>query len=379
MLRDLTEEYLRASAPLKWAVDEPGVIEAWVAEMDFALPGPVIEAVQAYAARGVYGYPTPASMTGIVEALAGFAERSWGHRIDRQRVVLTGDVMEGIRLTLSHLAEPGPVIVPTPVYPPFLLTVRELERDLLEVPIDPDAARAGLDLAGIAKAIAAGGRTLLLCHPHNPVGRAWDRVELTALRDVVEPHGVRVISDEIHAPLVHPGVEFVPYAAVATADAPVTTLVSATKAFSMPGLRCAQLISHRAADHLTIAGLHPALNHGMTSVGQWASAAAYRHGDDWLALVREQIAANHALFRALVAERLPSVRIRAAEATYLAWLDVRALGVADPVGRALHTGRVRIDGQDYGAGSTGHVRVNLATSTERVREIVDRLARAWSA
>jgi cysteine-S-conjugate beta-lyase len=380
-MRDLTDEQLRASGLLKWAVDGPGVIPAWVAEMDMPVPDVVRDAVLAHAAQGIFGYADPRGRHEVIDALAGFARERWGMQVDPHRVLLTGDVMEGMRLTLHHLTDGGPVIVPTPVYPPFLVTVRDLGRQAVEVPVDPDADRAELDVAGIERAARDGARTLLLCHPHNPVGRCWTRTELEAVRDAVEPHGVHVVSDEIHAPLTLPGVAFTPYAAVASPDAPVTTLVSATKAFTMPGLRCAQVVSQRLEDHRRLTHLHPVLNHGMTTLGQIATATAYRAGGPWLDEVRTRVAGNHVLFRELMAQDLPAVRIRAAEATYLAWLDVRALSCPDPVGGALRAG-VRIDGQDYGAGGAGHVRVNLGTSPERVREIVRRLsapAAGWAA
>ncbi len=373
MLRDLSDEQLRAAGTLKWAVDGPDILPCWVAEMDMAVPDAVREAVLAYAAQGVFGYPDPRGRHRVVEALVGFAAERWGTRVDPHRVLVTGDVMEGMRLTLQHLTDGGPVIVPTPVYPPFLVTVRDLGRAAVEVPIDPDADTAELDIAGIERAARGGARTLLLCHPHNPVGRCWTRSELESVREAVEPHGVHVVSDEIHAPLTLPGVEFTPYAAVASPGAPVTTLVSATKAFSMPGLRCAQVISHRAEDHQRLAHLHPVLNHGMTTLGQIAAETAYREGGAWLDAVRERIAGNHELFRSLMSQTLPAVRVRPAEATYLAWLDVRALELPDPVAAALRAG-VRLDGQDYGAGGLGHVRVNLGTTPQRVHEIVRRLS-----
>lgn len=377
MLRDLSEEELRAAGPLKWSVDGPGTLPAWVAEMDFAVPAVVQEAISSYAGRGVFGYPDARGRDEVARALAAFARERWDGRVDPDRVLLTGDVMEGMRLALQHLSPHGPVLVPTPVYPPFLVTVLDLGREVVEVPIDPDAAHAELDLAAIARALdhTPEARTLLLCHPHNPVGRCWTPEELAGLRDIVEPLGVHVISDEIHAPLVLPGTDFVPYAAMAGPDAAVTTLFSATKAFNMPGLRCAQVISHRADHHAALARLHPVLNHGTTTLGQRAGVAAYREGGPWLEEVRGRIAANHRQFRTAMAQALPAVGIREAEATYLAWLDVRALGLADPVGGALRAG-VRIDGQDYGAGGAGHVRVNLATSPERVTQIVQRLSAA---
>lgn len=389
-LRDLSDEHLRAAGALKWALDGPDVIPAWIAEMDFALADPIQWAVSDYASRGVFGYADPHGSIAVPEALAGFAQRQWGHTIDPARTLLTGDVMEAMALTLTWVAPAGPVIIPTPVYPPFSVLTTSLNREIRAVPLVRDrvpaagtgseeAPRLTLDLQGIEDQARAGARTLLLCQPHNPVGRCFTRAELGALRDVVEPLGVHVVSDEIHAPLTLPGVEFVPYANVASPEAAVTTVMSATKAFSMPGLRCAQLISHRSADHDILAALHPVLNHSMTTLGQHASVAAYTEGDGWLEDVRSRIAANHDQFRGAMAEATPQVTIERPEATYLSWLDVSGVRHVDPVAAALAHG-VRVDSQGlgYGPGSTDRIRVNLATSPQRVAMIAARLGKAWA-
>ncbi len=390
-LQDLSDQSLRSAGSLKWALDGPEVIPAWIAEMDFALADPVQQAVSDYAARGVFGYADPYGAIAVPAALAGFAQRQWGHTIDPHRTLVVGDVMETMALTLRWVAPSGPVIIPSPVYPPFFVLARSLDRKIRAVPLIRESAKAThhgtspadlrltFDLQGIKHEARAGARTLLLCQPHNPVGRCYTRAELVALRDVVEPLGVHVVSDEIHAPLTLPGVEFVPYAAVASPDAPVTTLMSATKAFSMPGLRCAQLISHRASDHETLNALHPVLNHSMTTLGQHTTVAAYTNGDAWLEDVRVRIAANHEQFRLSMSELAPQVRIERPEATYLSWLDVSDVSGADPVTAALQHG-VRVDsqGSGYGSGSADRIRVNLATSPDRVAEIVQRLGAAWA-
>ncbi len=388
LVREPSDDELRAAGVLKWSIDAPGVIPAWIAEMDFALAEPIQRAVTDYAAKGVFGYADPHGPTLVGEALAGFALWRWGHEIDPDRILLVGDVMDGLTLTLTHVAPPGPVIIPTPVYPPFFVVTESVGREVRPVPLIRSSADAltnsalppfTLDLDAIESQARGGAKTLLLCHPHNPVGRCYSRAELAALSEVVERHHVHVISDEIHAPLTLPGVDFVPYASVAWPGAAVTTLISATKAFSMPGLRCAQLISHRASDHEALAALHPVLNHSMSTIGQQATVAAYTAGEPWLDEVRQRFADNHRHFREAMASALPDVGVEVAEATYLAWLDVGSLGVTDPVGAALaHGVRVDSQGEGYGPGSRGRIRINLATSPQRVEHIVDRLCAAWS-
>ncbi|MGB3762438.1 MAG: aminotransferase class I/II-fold pyridoxal phosphate-dependent enzyme [Ornithinimicrobium sp.] len=390
LLHHPSDDELRGAGALKWSIDPPGVIPAWVAEMDLGLAEPIHRAVRDYADRGIFGYADPKGRALVGEALSGFALRRWGHHIDPDRVLLVGDVMDGLTLTLQHVAPAAPVIIPTPVYPPFFVVTQALGLEIRAVPLirscesrpDGGAARAPLvlDLEAIEEEARRGARTLLLCQPHNPVGRSYSRPELLALRDIVERWGVHVISDEIHAPLTLPGVEFVPYASVASADAAVTTLISATKAFSMPGLRCAQLISHRARDHDTLTGLHPVLNHSMTTIGQQATVAAYTAGEAWLDEVCRTVAEAHERFRDALDQRLPKIDVEVAEATYLAWLNVRGLRVEDPVAAALtHGVRVDSQGEGYGPGSRDHIRVNLATSSPRLDRLVDRLCTAWDA
>ncbi|HKJ12475.1 MAG TPA: aminotransferase class I/II-fold pyridoxal phosphate-dependent enzyme [Ornithinimicrobium sp.] len=383
-LVDLDPATLHQAGPLKWAQEESWVIPAWVAEMDFAVAPPIQRAVERHVGLGVFGYPDPRDRHRVAQAFAAFAERQWSGAVDPGLVLLVGDVMEGLALTLRHAMRPGPLLVPTPVYAPFHVLAESCGRAVVPVPLvrrgaaDDWPGRLTLDIETIEAHAAAGASGLLLAQPHNPVGRCYTAPELTALSEVAQRYDLHVVSDEIHAGLTLPGHTHVPFASVAAPDAALTTLVSATKAFNMPGLRCAQLVSHRARDHALLASLHPVLNHSMTTLGQRATVAAYLHGDAWLDRVRSRIASNHGLFRAALAETVPQVRIERAEATYLAWLDVSELTVPDAAGSALAEG-VHLDGQGagYGPGGGGHVRVNLATAPGRVEEIAARLARAW--
>ncbi|CAN5427928.1 aminotransferase class I/II-fold pyridoxal phosphate-dependent enzyme [soil metagenome] len=379
LIRDLDDAVLREAGALKWAATTPGVIPAWVAEMDFALAEPVHAAVMAYASGGIFGYADPRGRDRVAAALAGFAQRQWGHAIDPGRVSLVGDVMDGLALTLRHLTPGGPVIIPTPVYPPFLILTRDLGREVRPVPLIRDGGgQLTFDVGALQEQAQAGARTILLCQPHNPVGRCYTAAELQQISELADDFGLHVISDEIHAPLTLPGTAFMPYAAVARAEAPVTTLISATKSFNIPGLRCAQLISHRSSDHDLIQALPPVLNHAMTTLGQAASIAAYTEGDAWLSAARERFADNHRAFAGRLAADVSPVHIEVPEATYLSWLDVRDLELPDPAALALAHG-VRVDDQQarYGPGGDGRIRVNLATSPERVQVIADRLIEAW--
>jgi cystathionine beta-lyase len=288
--------------------------------------------------------------------------------------------MAGVRVALEALCEPAPVVVPVPSYPPFLDVVPLTGRVLVPVACATDGSgRPALDLDAIGAALASGARTVLLSNPHNPLGRAFDRSELEGLRDLVLAHGARVISDEIHAPLVLDGATHLPYAAVEGTADHVTTVVAASKAWNLPGLKCAQLIAGNAPDLAALRGVVHVANHGVSPLGIVASVAAYTDGEPWLGAVLDYLAGQRERFGRLLAQRLPAVSWTPMEATYLAWVDARGTGLADPCGQALDVGRVRVQpGALFGDGYAGFARVNLATSIERLERIVDGLALAWT-
>lgn len=376
-LADLSDAQLRARRTVKWTVPDD-VLPVWVAETDFALAPEVAEGVARALRDESTGYAPADSATGLPEAVVAHAATAWAWDVSPARVVLTGDVMAGVLLILNTLCDNAPVVVPTPAYPPFLEVVPLSGRQRVDVPLDPASPTACLDLDRIDEALAAGARTVLLCQPHNPWGRVFSRAELEGLRDVVTRHGARVISDEIHAPLVLPGATHVPYLAVeGTADHGVAVL-SASKAWNVPGLKCAQVVTGSEVDADALRAVPLIANHGVSTLGIAANLAAWSAGGPWLLSLLERLDDNRALVRELVAEHLPRTRARSLEATYLAWLDTRAYGHDDPAAVALERGRVMVnEGTSFGAGGTGGVRLNIATSPQRLSEAVRRLAAAW--
>lgn len=377
MIRDLTDDEARRALVLKWGDTEPGVVPAWVAEMDYALAPPVATALTEAVAVGMTGYPAFEVGGELGEAYAGFADRQFGHRVDPAHVLPVVDVTAGVRLALDVLSDPGPMVMPLPGYAPQLAVAEVTGRERVDLVVHPDAERAELDPDRLDALFAEGARTLLLTQPHNPWGRVFTRAELEAVRDVVVRHGARVISDEIHAPLVLPGAEHVPYLSIEGTEDHTVAVVAASKAFNTPGLRCAQLVVPDPAARERLVGAPMVRNDSWSPLGVVAAVAAYSHGDEWLAALRERLADQRRLLGELLAEHLPLARMRPLEATYLAWLDLRAYGHADPAAVGLARGRVRVAaGHDYQPGLEGHVRLNIATSPERLTEIVRRLGAA---
>jgi cystathionine beta-lyase len=377
MIRDYTDDEARRAILCKWGQVEPDVLPAWVAEMDYAL-APVIEEALVEAVRtGITGYPSFDDGGELGTAYAGFAARQFGQEVDPDWVFPVVDVTAGVRIALDVLSEPGPMVMPVPAYAPQLDVAALTGRERVDLVVDPEAQRAEIDLDGLADLFRAGARTLLLTQPHNPWGRVFTRAELEGIRDVVVAHGARVISDEIHAPLVLPGAEHVSYLAIeGTADHAIA-LVAASKAFNTPGLKCAQFVVPDDDTRARLLGVEMARNDSWSSLGVVASVAAYTHGDAWLAALLERLDGQRALLAELLAEHLPQARMRPLEGTYLAWLDLRAYDHADPAAVALEKGRVRLaPGHDYHPGLDGHVRLNIATSPERLTRIIERVAGA---
>jgi cystathionine beta-lyase len=374
---DLTDEEARLKLPLKWGVPDD-VVPAWVAEMDYAVDPVVLEAVQRMLADGITGYPLFGWDPELAQSYAAWSARHFGWAPDPEAVHPVVDVTAGVRLAIDVFSGPGGVVFPTPGYNAQfgLASVTGREEVRLDVPASAD--RAEVDLDRLDRLFVDGAQTLILTQPHNPWGRVFTRSELEGIRDVVVRHGARVVSDEIHAPLVLPGAEHVSYLSIDGTHDHAVAIVAASKAFNTAGLRCAQVVVPSAADRQVLAHQPMSRNDSHSPVGAVAARAAYDLGDPWLASLVERLDQQRSLLGELLAEHLPDVRMRPLEATYLAWLDASAYGHDDAAAVALERGRVQVSpGESYAPGTTGHVRLNIATSPDRLTEIVERLAKAW--
>lgn len=396
-LEQLTLDDLRRRTSVKWRAYPPDVLPLFVAEMDTPVAPPVVDAVRAALALGDTGYDVG---TTYAEALGPFAQERWGWAPDVASSRTMPDVMVAIVEVLRVLTAPGDAVVVTPpVYPPFYGFPGNEGRQVVEAPLDADLR---LDLGTLEAAFArvtgaaahgtgpGSGRraVLLLCNPHNPTGTVHTRAELEAVLALADRYGVRVVADEIHAPFtferVAAGVPaFVPLLSVAGSERAIV-VQSASKAFHLAGLRAAVALGGSdAADDLR--RIPEEAGHAVNHLAVLAHAAAYREGGPWLDALLAGVRANRGMLARLLAEHTPAVRLQPADATYLAWLDLRAalpggVPAADAAAFVLERGRLALeDGVRFGAGGAGWLRLNLATSTAVLTEAVERLGRALAA
>jgi len=360
---------------IKWTRFPADVLPLFVAEMDYAIAEPVVEELVRRVRASDVGYldgPGP-----LAPAFARFARDRWGWIVDERRVRIATDVSVGIVETL-RLAVPrgGRVVVTPPVYPPFFELVEEAGARVEEVPLLVADGRASLDLAGLERAFASGVDAFLLCNPHNPMGLVHDAATLAAVARLAARHDVLVISDEVHAPLTLPGATFTPFAPLAESlGASSVCVTSASKGWNLAGAKCSLVIAGDPRTHELLDGFVEEVACRTSILGLHANVVAFSC-TDWLDDAIARIVANDRLLASLLAEHLPGVVHHRPAAGYLAWLDLRPLGLgADPAAVLLERARVALNaGHCYGTGGAGHARLNLACDPDVLREAVRRIA-----
>jgi cysteine-S-conjugate beta-lyase len=368
---------LRLRRSHKWRVYPEDVLPAFVAEMDFDLAAPIVDAVQAALATGDLGYGDQGVLG---EAFAGFAAARLGWAADPALVYAIPDVMTGLAEVAQALTPPGAgIVINPPVYPPFWFRFGFSGRRIVTAPLARDeAGRYDLDPAALDRALAQPGvAAYLLCSPHNPTGSVWTREQLHTVADLCQQHDVLLLVDEIHAPLVLPGAEYVPFMSI---DHEMTSrafaFTSASKGWNIPGLKCGLAVAGSAEGGKLITEHWEALLPG--HLGVLASVAAFTDGLPWLDAVRGQLDENRWLLRQLLAGQLPGAGYVPPRASFLAWIDCRDMGLAgDPAEVFLDRGRVALSpGPNFGAQGAGFARLNMGTSPELLGEAVRRMATA---
>lgn len=349
----------------------------WVADMDFAAPACVREALHKQVDFGVFGYDvTPDA---YYEAFLHWEKTYHGYEPQRAWLRYSPGVVAGFNWLIQLLTKPGDgVLVQTPVYYPFLSAATDNGCRLVENELVNTAGVYTVDLADFERKLTEEHvKVFLLCSPHNPVGRVWRREELAAMLELCRVHGVYVISDEIHHDFTHGGHKHIPAATVGEYDDMLVTLTAPSKTFNLAGLKNSAVIIpdeklRKAWDSYT-GKLHTATG---GSFGVIAAQAAWEGGRPWLEQVLQTVEGNYELLRTELVPRKPELILSPLEGTYLAWLDLGAYVKPQEMAAAVE-GRCGL-AVDYGAWFGGHapchIRINLATRPENIRQAIQSLA-----
>ena len=368
-----------ASDSVKWGAYAPDVLPLWVADVDFRSPPAVLRALHERVEHGVFGYGKEPGQ--LAEVVAARLANLYAWQVSPGDIVFLPGVVPGLYLSCRAFTQPGEkVVVQTPVYPPILRAPLDTERARAEVGfVRGDDGQYAIDWDAFGQAIDTKAKLLILCNPHNPLGRVFSRDELERIADRCQGRDVVICSDEIHCDLVFPGHRHVPIASLAPEIAQRTiTLMAPSKTYNLAGLDCSFAVIQnpdlRARFQKARRGIVPHVN----VLGLTAALAAYQDGQGWLDDVLGYLTGNRDALLDYARNHLPGVRITAPEGTYLAWLDCRHSPAADqPYQFFLTQAKVALnDGTLFGPGGEGHVRLNFGCRRGLLLEALGRMRKA---
>ncbi|MBS3974167.1 MAG: pyridoxal phosphate-dependent aminotransferase [Actinobacteria bacterium] len=374
----ITLAELQRQPGVKWHHFDPDVIALWVADMDFPVAPEIVAALQERAG-GYLGYSLATGEPGLLEAILERMAARYGWRLGTEELWLINGVIPSLYLAVLACSSAGDeVIIQTPIYPPFISAVKDTGRLPRYNPLVVDNGQYQIDFLQLEALVTPATRVLLLCHPHNPTGRVFNRKELERLADFVLRHNLWVLSDELHSDLLYPGEQHLPLASLHPEIAQRTiTVFGPTKAFNIAGLKIGIVVSQNAALLARLKRHARGLVTGPNVMAQVATMAAYRQGQPWLELTLRYLDGNRRFLGDYLPKHLPGVGYLPPQATYLAWLDFRALGLGDRLCQMLlNDCRVGLnDGPQYGPGFEGFARLNFATPRHILAEALHRLTR----
>jgi cystathionine beta-lyase len=374
----------RGTASIKWDYSKhftglEELLPLWVADMDFPSCKEVTEALKRRAEHGIFGYTLEPES--YFQAVIDWMRHRHQWKIHRGWMVAAPGVVPSLNLSIMSYSQPGDgVIIQPPVYYPFKESILNNERRVVENPLRLEGNRYTMDLDQLEEAIDERTRLLVLCSPHNPVARVWNRQELEQLVQICRQRRIIILSDEIHHDLILEGHHHTPAASLSEEAAAITvTLTSATKTFNLAGLSCSLVITSDKDLRERYRDTQKRVCSGIANAFSTAAAeAGYRHGEGWLQQVLEYIQGNYRFLVAFLGQRLPGARVIPLEGTYLAWIDFRALGLSDEQlkERILKKARVWLDdGPMFGTGGEGFQRINLACPRSTLEQALEAMVR----
>jgi cystathionine beta-lyase len=361
------------------AFGKDNVLPLWVADMDFAVPAAVSKALMARAAHPIYGYTVyPES---LYEALISWLHKRHVWAVEREWIVMCPGVVPTLHAAILALSQPDDaVIVQPPVYAPFLAAPKIVGRRLMPNPLKFEDGRYRFDLDHFEQCAAEGGRLLLLCSPHNPVGRVWQPDELLALLEICQRYDITVVSDEIHADLIYPGRHHTPLAKLSDGAVKIVTAVAPSKTFNIPGLGLSALIVPDEKDRAAITKAFGTLHVGAANpFSIVAFEAAYREGAPWLDGLLDYLEATCRFVRTFLQQHLPQIKLIEPEGTFLLWLDCRAMKLSDEQLKKFFVQDAGVGlspGIIFGEQGSGFMRFNIGTPRSVIAQALENIARA---
>jgi cystathionine beta-lyase len=358
----------------------PDVLPLWVADMDFLSPPAVKAVLEKRAALGVYGYAIRTDS--YVASIVNWFERRHGWKIDPKWITDSPSVVTSLSLAVELLSEPGSqVVLQSPVYYPFYDVIRGNGRVVARNPLILRNGRYEMDYEHLESLFRGGAKLMMLCSPHNPGGRVWEKAELFKLGELCLRYGVTVLADEIHCDLTMPGHKHTPFASLSPELADITlTCLAATKTFNLPGLQTSfVVISNPSVKKIFDTRIRTLSLHMANHFAQDAVEAAYTEGEQWLDEVRAYIAGNLSYALDVLATRLPEVKPMRPEGTYLLWVDCRGLGLDVKGLKQLMFEKANVafsEGSVFGTEGEGWLRINLACPRSILEEALNRFCRA---
>ncbi|MHC4432583.1 MAG: MalY/PatB family protein [Planctomycetota bacterium] len=350
------------------------VIPLWVADMDFQAPPPVLEALHKRVDHGIFGYTVPGDELVAVVIARLRAKYKW--QVEPSWIVWLPGLVPALNVSCRAFGDDADeVLTFTPVYPPFLSAPELSRKKLKAIPLRRETGLFTFDIERLESEISSRSKLLLLCNPHNPVGRRYSRREIEAVAQVAVRHNIVICSDEIHCDLVLDGGEHVPAATLGKEISDNTvTLMSASKTFNLPGLNCAFAIIPNEHLRRTFIKNRKGIIPNTNALGYVACLAAYRDCEDWRAELIDYLRGNRDIVQEFINEQISRLSMDNVEATYLAWIDARDLGVPDPALFFERAGVGLSDGRNFGG--AGYVRLNFGCPRETLLEALDRMKRA---
>jgi len=358
------------------------ILPMWVADMDFKSSPAIIAALQERVAHGVFGYARPVKST--VDAVVAAMEQRYGWRIEPAWLVWLPGLVVGLNITAQAFAQPGEEILTlTPVYPPFMTAPKNSARVSVQVPFHLNATehRWEIDWTALEHAVTPRTKLFYLCNPHNPLARVWRREELVRLGEFCVRHNLLLCSDEIHCDLILDALPHIPSALLGEEIARRTiTLMAPSKTYNVPGLGTSFAIIPDAALRAQFIRAATGVMAEVTNLGFTACEAAYRDSEPWRQGLLHTLRSNRDLLLDFVARELPGITIEApVEATYLVWLNVSALNLADPIAHFEQHGVGLSDGAFFASPRGRHVRINIGCPRPTLVEALTRMQRALAA